>query len=177
MKICVFCSANADIDAVFFQQARDLGLWIGQQGYTLVYGGADLGLMECISSAVIEAGGTTIGVVPKRLEENGHVSKNCSQILPCDSLNERIQIMIRESDVFIALPGGIGTLDEIFAVAAAHTIGYHQKSLILYNIQGFWDSTINLLDDLQRRGMVRKNWHDYIQVVNNMSALLSFVTE
>ncbi len=176
MKISVFCSANTDIDAVFFQQARELGLWIGQHGHTLVFGGANLGLMECIASAVIEGGGTTVGVVPSRLEERGRVSNHCTDIIRCGSLTERIQLMIDRSDAFIALPGGIGTLDELFSVAASHSIGYHSKLLVLFNINGFWDSTLRMLDDMQQRGMIRNDWHDYLQTVNSLDDLCQMLS-
>ena len=79
--------------------------------------------------------------------------------------------MMDQSDVFIALPGGIGTLDELFTVAASATIGYHQKSLILYNMKGFWDSLIALLDDLQAKGMIRGNWRDYIKTANSIEQI------
>lgn len=171
MRITVFCSANTDIDDAFFQGAQKLGTWIGAHGHTLVYGGADLGLMECIARAVVEAGGTTLGIVPSRLEENGHVSKYNTRILKCGSLTERIQIMINESDVFVALPGGIGTLDEVFSVVASRTIGYHDKPLYLYNINDFWKPTITLLDELQRGKMIRGDWHRYVQVIDSQADL------
>jgi predicted Rossmann-fold nucleotide-binding protein len=91
--------------------------------------------------------------------------------IPCDNLTDRKQLMMVQSDVFIALPGGIGTLDEMFTVAASATIGYHQKSLILYNMKGFWDSLIALLDDLQAKGMIRGNWRDYIKTANSIEQI------
>jgi predicted Rossmann-fold nucleotide-binding protein len=83
--------------------------------------------------------------------------------------------MLDESDVFIALPGGVGTLDEVFTVAASYTIGYHHKRVILYNMLGFWDATIAMLDDLQQRGMVRGQWCDYICVANSLQEIESFI--
>jgi hypothetical protein len=91
--------------------------------------------------------------------------------IPCDNLSDRKQLMMEQSDVFIALPGGIGTIDEIFTVVASATIGYHQKTVILYNMKGFWDSLMVLLDDLQGKGMVRGNWQDYIKVANTLEEL------
>jgi predicted Rossmann-fold nucleotide-binding protein len=79
--------------------------------------------------------------------------------------------MLLQSDVLIALPGGIGTLDEIFSVAAAHTIGYHNKRVIIYNMKGFWDSTIRMLDDLQSQGLIRGSWRNYIQIANSMEQI------
>ncbi len=171
MKIGVFCSANSNIDADFFKLTDEIGRWMGQQGHTVVYGGADLGLMQCVAKATKQAGGHTIGVVPAILEQNGHVSQYNDEVIPCDSLNERIQIMIRQSDAFIALPGGIGTLDEIFAVAASRTIGYHQKPLILYNMKGFWDATISMLDNMQKKGMIRKHWSELLKLADNCDDL------
>lgn len=81
------------------------------------------------------------------------------------------------SDVLIALPGGIGTLDEIFTIAASHTIGYHRKKIVLYNMKGFWDKLIALLEDLQEKGFIRGNYQDYIAVANNLEELKKIVSE
>ena len=91
--------------------------------------------------------------------------------IACDNLSDRKDLMLLQSDVLIALPGGIGTLDEIFSVAAAHTIGYHNKRVIIYNMKGFWDSTIRMLDDLQSQGLIRGSWRNYIQIANSMEQI------
>ncbi len=169
MKICIFCSANSDIEPVYFEKTRELGEWIVGNGDTIVFGGCDMGLMECIAEAVYTNGGMTIGVVPSKIEENGHVSPHLSVEIPCDNLSDRKDLMLLKSDVVIALPGGLGTLDEIFTVAA----GYHGKKVILYNINGFWDSLIALLDDLQRRGMVRGDWRRHIMVAGSLEEIRS----
>ena len=110
-------------------------------------------------------------MVPSIVEKTGRTSQYNDRVLTCDNLSERKQLMLDESDVFIALPGGVGTLDEVFTVAASYTIGYHQKRVILYNMLGFWDATIRMLDDLQQRGMVRGRWRDYICVANNLDEI------
>lgn len=173
MKICIFCSANSDIEPVYFEKTRELGEWIVGNGDTIVFGGCDMGLMECIAEAVYTNGGMTIGVVPSKIEENGHVSPHLSVEIPCDNLSDRKDLMLLKSDVVIALPGGLGTLDEIFTVAASATIGYHGKKVILYNINGFWDSLIALLDDLQRCGMVRGDWRRHIMVAGSLEEIRS----
>lgn len=78
-----------------------------------------------------------------------------------------------QSDVFVALPGGLGTLDEVFTIAASATIGYHQKPLILYNMKGFWNSLIAMLDDLQAKGVIRGHWQDYIKVADTLTDLIA----
>ena len=171
MKICVFCSANEQIDPDFFSATEELGRWAAKNGHAIVYGGVNQGLMECLGRAAHEAGGRTIGVVPTIVEKTGRVSDHVEIEIPCDNLSDRKQLMMDKSDVFIALPGGIGTLDEIFTVAASATIGYHQKPVILYNLKGFWNPLIQLLDDLQERGMVRGHWRDYINVISKLEDL------
>ena len=171
MKICVFCSANEQIDPDFLSATEELGRWAAKNGHAIVYGGVNQGLMECLGRAAHEAGGRTIGVVPTIVEKTGRVSDHVEIEIPCDNLSDRKQLMMDKSDVFIALPGGIGTLDEIFTVAASATIGYHQKPVILYNLKGFWNPLIQLLDDLQERGMVRGQWRDYINVISKLEDL------
>lgn len=175
MKICVFCSANQQLDPAFFVATEELGRWLAQQGHTLVYGGVNQGLMECVAKAAHEAGGQTIGVIPQIVEKSGRISQYVDVEMLCDNLSDRKQLMADQSDVFIALPGGIGTLDEVFTIAASHTIGYHRKQVILYNVKGFWDSLLAMLDDLQQRGMVRGQWRDYISVANSLEELSGLV--
>ena len=177
MKICVFCSANNQIDGAYFQLTEELGRWAAENGHVIVFGGVNQGLMECLAKAVKEAGGETLGVVPSIVEETGRTSQYNDRVLTCNNLSERKQLMLDESDVFIALPGGVGTLDEVFTVAASYTIGYHHKRVILYNMKGFWDSTIRMLDDLQQRGMVRGQWRDYICVANNLDEMGDLLAE
>lgn len=174
MKIGVFCSANNNIAPEYFRETEALGRWIGEEGHTLVYGGANSGLMECIARAVHEAGGMTIGVVPTLLEKGGRVSDYVDVNIHCDNLSDRKDLMLAQADVFVALPGGIGTLDEVFTVAASHTIGYHQKRVILYNIGGFWNSAIAMLNDLAAKGMIRGDWRDLIGVADSKEALVDY---
>lgn len=175
MKIGIFCSANADIDPDFFTATEKLGRWMGRQGHTLVYGGCNLGLMECVGQAVRAGGGRTIGVVPRIIESQGKMSDQVQVCIPCDNLSDRKDLILLHSDLLIALPGGIGTLDEVFTVAAAHTIGYHRKRLIIYNMKSFYSSLIALLDDLDARGMIRGSWRDYIQVADSQQQIEQMV--
>ena len=168
MKICVFCSANEQIDPDFFRETEKLGVWAAKNGHSIVYGGVNCGLMECVAKAAHQAGGHTIGVIPRIIEKNGRISEYVDDRILCDNLSERKQLMQDESDVFIALPGGIGTIDEVFTIAASATIGYHHKRVILYNIKGFWNGLIAMMDDLQTRGVIRQQWQNWIAVANSL---------
>ncbi len=167
MRIAVFCSANNNISREYFERTTELARWCREEGHTIVFGGCNMGLMGCLA----EEKGSLVGVVPRIIEQGGRVSENLTVHIPCDNLSDRKDLMLLHSDVVVALPGGIGTLDEIFTVAAGHTIGYHHKPIILYNINGFWDSLVALLDDLQQRGMIRGHWTDFIRTANTLEEL------
>lgn len=175
MKIAVFCSANSNIDAGYFKAAAELGRWLGQNGHTLVFGGCNLGLMQCVAKAVREAGGRTIGVVPTIVERGGKASPDMDVCIPCDNLSDRKDIMTAQADVAVALPGGVGTLDEVFTVVAAASIGYHRKRVILYNVGGFWDSLVAMLDDLKAKGVIRRGLDDDLCVAGTLDEVAHLV--
>lgn len=177
MKLCIFCSANQNIDPDFFEMTRELGMWAAENGHSIVFGGHDAGLMHAVSQAAKAAGGEVIGVVPRKIEEMGRLSPYLDMHIPTENLTDRKDLMMQESDAFIVLPGGIGTLDELFTVAASATLKYHQKPLILWNMKGFWNSLIACMDDLQERGVIRGCWQDYIFVAKTLSDIEQKLSE
>ncbi|WP_278776287.1 TIGR00730 family Rossman fold protein [Leyella stercorea] len=177
MNICIFCSANSNIPTEYFERTSELGTWMGANGHTLVFGGCNLGLMECVAKAVHDAKGMTVGVVPTIVEKGGKVSDYVDVKILCDNLSDRKDLMIERSDVIIALPGGVGTLDEIFTVLAAASIGYHSKRVILYNIGGFWDSLIAMLDDLKTRGVLRAGFDDTVKVAHTLDEIAALIAQ
>ena len=170
-KIGIFCSAAANIDKMYFESARQIGEWMGKTGKTLIYGGADLGLMECVARAVKENGGKVIGVVPTKLEEKGRVCTFLDEVIHTHNLSERKDIMTEKSDILVALPGGVGTLDEIFHVIAAASIGYHRKKVIFYNEYGFYDELLKALHTLEDKGFARQPFSTYYEVANTLNEL------
>ena len=177
MNICIFCSANSNIPTEYFERTSELGTWMGANGHTLVFGGCNLGLMECVAKAVHDAKGMTVGVVPTIVEKGGKVSDYVDVKILCNNLSDRKDLMIERSDVIIALPGGVGTLDEIFTVLAAASIGYHSKRVILYNIGGFWDSLIAMLDDLKTRGVLRAGFDDTMKVAHSLDEIAALIAQ
>lgn len=174
-KIGIFCSASNSIDKLFFDRTTELGEWMGKEGKTLVYGGANLGLMDCIAKAVKSTGGTVIGIVPSKLEENGKVSSILDKTIKTKNLSDRKDILVEESDVLVALPGGIGTLDEVFHVMAASSIGYHSKKVIFYNIGGFYDDLLAILDAMSEKHFSRHPLNHYFDVANNLEELTNLL--
>lgn len=177
MRIGVFCSANNNIDPDFFTLTEELGKWMAENGHDVVYGGCDSGLMKTIGQTVHAYGGRAIGVVP-RIIETGNRKADCLDVyIPTENLSDRKEVILAHSDAVIALPGGIGTLDEVFTVAAAKTIGYHRKPVILYNMKGFWNTAIALLNDLQAKGMIRGDYHEMITPADSLDELIKLLEQ
>ncbi|MBP3228018.1 MAG: TIGR00730 family Rossman fold protein [Bacteroidaceae bacterium] len=171
-KIGVFLSAREGLDDVYVRAAREVGEWIGRTGRTLVYGGSACGLMEVLAGAVKRAGGRVWGVVPQVITQRGLESRHIDVAFPCADLTDRKATMNRESDVLVALPGGIGTLDELFTVMGETAIGLPgAKSLVLYNAGGCWDTLLAMLDDLHARGFLRDNYRDRLFVAGSVEEL------
>lgn len=171
MNLCVFCSANNGLDMSIIQQTKELAAWAASHDHAIVFGGHDAGLMHSVSKAAKQAGGKVIGVVPLKIEEMGRLSPWLDVHIPCVDLTDRKQLMMDQSDAFIILPGGIGTLDELFTVTSMKTLGYHQKPVLLWNMDGFWNSLVACLDDLHQKGVTRKQWREYITIVNTLEEL------
>lgn len=138
MKIAVYCSAKNSISEEYLQLGDVLGEWIASHGHTLVYGGATGGLMSRTSNAARKAGGYVIGVVPDRICRAGRKADNCDETILVAHMNERKQVMKERSDCFVCLPGSYGTLDEMFDVIAAGTIGEHRKPIFIVNYKDFY---------------------------------------
>lgn len=173
--IGVFCAASQRLEAAYYDEALRVGRKIGQMGWALVYGGANSGSMECVAQGVHETGGTVVGVVPRILETKRRASDYIDELVPCTDLNDRKQIMIERSDVLLALPGGVGTLDEIFTLMAANSIGYQQKPIVLYNESGFWDSLLALLTEYDRKSFINVPCENYLKVIASVEELEDFM--
>lgn len=175
MKITVYCSARNAIDSEFFTLTRHLGEWMAHEGHTLVYGGSNVGLMEEMAKAVKQAGGHTIGVIPRLLEAGGKLSDFVDIHIPCEDLNDRKALMLSHADVAVALPGGVGTLDEVFTQFSAGGLGYHAKPVILYNMKGFWNPLLTLMKSLQDARMVSSEWSKLLRSAASFEELTAML--
>ncbi len=174
----LFCAASNKLDAKYYAMAEEFGHRIGERRLALVYGGANSGLMECTARGVKSAGGRVVGIIPRILESHRRVSAYVDEAVPCEDLNDRKAIMVERSDVLVALPGGIGTLDEMFTVMAAHSIGYHQKKVVLFDLYGFWDGLEEVLRGYDRLGFINVPLERYCVTVRSWEELdeaLSFL--
>ncbi len=170
-KIALFCSASDAIDPVYAEKAKELGTWMGEHHKWLIYGGSNTGLMEAVAEAAKEKGAMIMGVVPTKLEESGRVSDKLDVTFRTVNLSDRKDTMLQEAEVMVALPGGIGTLDEVFHVMASATIGYHGKQVIFYNINGFWDDILHFFARLEETRFTHRPLKQYYKVANTFDEL------
>ena len=170
-SIGLFCAASDRLEARYYDLAGAFGRLVGERGLTLVYGGADSGLMESAARGVKNAGGHVVGIVPSVLETRRRVSRYVDEVVPCHDLSDRKAIMVERSDVLVALPGGVGTLDEVFTVMAANSIGYHRKKVVLFALDGFWDGLVEVLQEMDRRGFVNVPLEQYLVVARSWDEL------
>ena len=147
MNIVVYCSSQEQLDNKFQQLAIALGKWIGLNGHTLLYGGSNAGLMHITATAAHEAGGHVIGVIPEMFKHR--IDPLCDEVVHSANLGDRKQYMIEHGDVFVVLPGGIGTLDEWISTLAVMTIGNDDpRPIIVADLDGMYDGTIRQLAGL-----------------------------
>ncbi|WP_269581383.1 TIGR00730 family Rossman fold protein [Roseibium sp. Sym1] len=162
--ICVFCGSSFGTRETYAEAAKETGRTIAEQGYTLVYGGAKVGLMGTVADAALQAGGKVIGVLPRALEDKEIGHEGLTELHLVGSMHERKARMADLSDAFIALPGGVGTLEEIFEVWTWGQLGYHQKPCGFLNIDGYYDDLIRFLDHQTEEGFTRDVMRQMVQI-------------
>ena len=145
-SVCVFCGSNAGAREAYALATRALARVIAVRGLRLVYGGGSIGLMGVLAEEVLASGGHVIGVVPRRLVEKEVVRSDLSELHVVETMQERKSLMAELSDGFIALPGGFGTLDELFEMLTWTQLGYHRKPCALLNVEGYFERLIAFLD-------------------------------
>jgi uncharacterized protein (TIGR00730 family) len=171
-RLCVFCGSNRGSDPVYTTAARSLGTLLAREQIGLVFGGGSVGLMGEIANAVLAAGGEAVGVIPHGLwaREVGH--KALTRMHVVDTMHERKAMMADLSDGFIALPGGLGTLEEIFEVWTWAQLGMHAKPLGFLNVGGFYDPLLQFLDAATETGFIRSQLRNIAVVDDDPSRLL-----
>lgn len=170
-RICVFCGSNTGSDPIYAEAARDLGRLFAREGVSLVYGGGSVGLMGELADSVLAAGGEVIGVIPHALwaREVGH--RGLTDIRIVDTMHDRKAMMADLADAFIALPGGLGTLEEIFEIWTWAQLGLHTKPVGFLDVNGFYAPLMQFLDRAVRERFLREE-HRAIAVIERDAATL-----
>ena len=176
-SVCVYCGSRPGVDPQFAETARSVGRWIGRHHGQLIYGGGRNGLMGILADATLEAGGRVIGVIPKALVEKEWAHTGCTELHVVDNMHERKRLMAEQADAFLALPGGIGTLEEFFEVWTWRQLGYHDKPVGLLNLGGYYDSLLVFLASAVQQGFMSDWQMDLIHTGADAEALLQTLVQ
>src|SRR5215467_11280594 len=174
--VCVFCGSSAPADPRYRDAARALGALVARRDITLVYGGGRRGLMGEVADAALGHGGRVIGVIPAGLFAREVNHTGLTELHEVGSMHERKQLMYDRSDAFIALPGGLGTLEELAEIATWSQLGLHSKPVVLLNVGGFWDPLVAQLDLMARTGLLKPASRDLIRQARSADEALSVLT-
>jgi len=177
VAIAVYCGSRFGDSPVFEQAARAIGHAIGAAGDTLVYGGGRVGLMGAAADATLAAGGRVVGVIPQALMDREVGHRGLTELHVVQTMHERKQLMATQADAFVALPGGIGTLEELYEMWSWQQLGYHDKPVALLNVDGYYDALLAFTRVSHERGFVSKAQFEALLVDDDAARLLSRVRE
>jgi hypothetical protein len=162
MRICVFCGASDGFDPAYVRTASDVGTMLAERGIGLVYGGGRVGCMGAVADAALAAGGEVIGVIPERLATREIAHTGLTTLHVVRSMHERKALMADNADAFLGLPGGFGTLEEIFEVVTWRQLGFHAKPCGLLDVDGYFASLLQFCDDAVTKGFVKQSDRDAV---------------
>lgn len=166
MNICLYGSGSRNIDRTYTDEAYELGCMLAEKGHTLVFGGGDTGMMGACAKGVHDNGGKSIGIAPEWIGNFEPLCEECSEFIYVDTMDERKNEFLTNSDAFIITPGGIGTLDEFFEIITLKKLKQHDKKIIVFNINGFYDKMFEMIDEMNKKGFLYKQSEIYFTADN-----------
>ena len=172
LSVCVYCGSSKGSSPVYADAAKSLGRALVKQNLSLVYGGGHVGLMGIVADAVLEAGGEVTGVIPKALMDSEVGHDRLTRLLVVKDMHERKALMAEHADGFIAMPGGIGTLEELFETLTWAQLGFHEKPIGLLNVAGFYDPLIEFLRHQTSQGFLRAEHKELLLVETESDSLI-----
>ena len=171
-SVCVFCGSRFGRDPAYKESAQSLGLALAENEMRLVYGAGDVGIMGAVATGTQKAGGETFGVIPVHLLDLEVGKRDLTSFIVTENMHERKKVMFMNADAIVTLPGGAGSLDELFEVLTWRQLGLHKKPVYLLNVNGFWDPLLTLLDHIIEEGFADSSFRDSLQVVEDVPALV-----
>ncbi len=172
-NICVYCGSGSGAKPAYAEAARTLGKSLASTGIGLVYGGGNLGLMGEVARATLKAGGRATGIIPAFLSEREQMLRDVDELIVTEDMHQRKMLMFQKSDAFVALPGGIGTLEELVEQLTWSQLGQHQKPVIIANIDGFWTPFLRLLEHMRTDQFIRQDLEVNFTVVDRAEDIVS----
>ena len=176
-RLCVYCGSSGAVEASYREAASELGARLGAAGIELVYGGGRVGLMGLLADAALIGGGKVTGVIPTRLLRAEVAHSGVTELVVVESMHVRKRLMAEKVDAFAVLPGGIGTLDELFETLSWKQLDLHDKPILLVDIGGYWAPLRKLLDHIVVNDFAREQTRGLLHVVPSVSALMTALSE
>jgi uncharacterized protein (TIGR00730 family) len=176
-SICAYCASGPGTVPAFVDAARSFGRILAENGIRLVYGGGSVGLMGALAEAVLEGGGTVAGVIPEFLVDREHMLVRVQERIITRDMHDRKRVMFERADAFVALPGGIGTLEELVEQLTWAQLGRHKKPILILNIERFWDPLCALLDHMRRLEFIRAGLSVRLLVAEQVDEILPKLLE
>lgn len=170
--VCVYCGSGKGLDSAYAIAARKLGKALADNGMRLIYGGGSLGLMGEVARATLGSGGEVTGIIPEFLGSREHMLKDVDELIVVENMHVRKQLMFDRADAFVALPGGVGTLEELVEQLTWSQLGQHDKPIVVANINGFWDPFLNLLQHMKAQTFIRPGLDVRFTVVETAEEIL-----
>jgi cytokinin riboside 5'-monophosphate phosphoribohydrolase len=177
MHICVYCASSNHIPEIYFATARAMGEEMARRGWPLVYGGSSIGLMGALAEAVHAAGGTVIGIIPQALLDREIAYLQADDLIVTTTLRERKRLMEEHADAFVALPGGFGTLEELLEIMTLRQLAYHDKPIIIVNVDGYFDPLLDQFERIFAQGFTHGRYRDLYAVVESSAAALDLLSK
>ncbi len=171
-SVCVYCGSSSRVSDRYKEAARALGRELASKGVALVYGGGQVGLMGIAADAALEGGGEVIGIIPSHIRDMEVDHTGLTELHVVDSMHTRKMMMFDRADAFVVLPGGLGTLDEMFEIITWRQLAIHDKPVVLVNIDGYWDPMISMIDGMIEAGFVRPEHKNLFSVVDTVEAII-----
>jgi uncharacterized protein (TIGR00730 family) len=175
-NICVYCGSGPGRNKAFAEAARDFGRILAAETIGLVYGGGSLGLMGEAARSVIRHGGRVTGIIPAFLSAREHMLLEAHELIVVENMHQRKHLMFMKSDAFVALPGGLGTLEEFVEQLTWSQLEQHQKPIVLANIDGFWDPLLSLFARMREESFIRPGLELHLEVVDKVDAIIPAIT-
>jgi len=171
-SICVYCGSGPGINPAYANAAEVLGADLAAQRIRLVYGGGSLGLMGILARAVLRNGGEVTGIIPKFLSEREQMLSEAQDLIVTDTMHERKMLMFERADAFVALPGGVGTLEELVEMTTWAQLGQHRKPIVLANIENFWEPLIQLLNHMRAEEFIRSELEFHFEIATTAEDII-----
>jgi uncharacterized protein (TIGR00730 family) len=175
-SITVYCSSSRNLAPHYYDAGVTLGRAIAECGWTLVYGGNSIGLTKSLADAVRSAGGKVIGITPQVFVDDGFDDKQCHELIVTQDMRHRKELLEQRGDAFIAMPGGIGTFEEIFEIIAGKTLGYHHKPIVLLNVAGFWDPLLAMIERGIDQGFIKPRVRGIFHVARDVPDAIAYLS-